>query len=116
MGAVMPRSPSLDVRSVPSTKPPGFAWQQRRLSSVLYTWAAIQGQAWINQIAGAERWKSEYQLDSWHYRRKLRLALRGEEKLLGELLRLLRAGEGEGHRRLLRLTRMKAQGETDKLD
>lgn len=74
------------------------------------------GARWINEIAGSERWKSAYQLDWWHYGRKLRQALRGEEKLIGELLRLLRAGEGERHRRLLRLRRMKAQGETEKLD
>jgi len=74
------------------------------------------GARWINDIAGAHYWKSVYQLDWWHYQRKLRQALRGEEKLLGELLRLLRAGEGEKHRRLLRLTRMKAQGETEQLD
>lgn len=74
------------------------------------------GARWINEIAGADYWKSVCQLDWWHYQRRLRQALRGEEKLLGELLRLLRAGEGERHRRLLRLTRLKAQGETEQLD
>ena len=74
------------------------------------------GAWWINEIAGSERWKCAYQLDWWHYGRKLRQALRGEEKLIRKLLRLLRAGEGEKHRRLLRLRRMKAQGETEQLD
>lgn len=74
------------------------------------------GARWINEIAGAERWKGVPQLDWWHYQRKLRQALRGEDKLIGELLRLLRAGEGEKHRRLLRLTRVKAQGKTEQLD
>lgn len=74
------------------------------------------GARWINDIAGAHYWKSVYQLDWWHYQRKLRQALRGEEELIGELLRLLRAGEGEKHRRLLRLRRMKAQGDTEKQD
>jgi len=74
------------------------------------------GARWINDIAGADYWKAVYQLDWWHYQRKLRQALRGEEKLIGALLRLLRAGEGEKHRGLLRLRRMKGQGDTEKQD
>jgi hypothetical protein len=74
------------------------------------------GARWINEIAGAEHWKSVYQLDWWHYQRKLREALRGEEKLIGELLRLLREGKGEEHRRLLRLRRMMIREEAEKLD
>lgn len=74
------------------------------------------GARWINEIAGADHWKSVYQLDWWHYQRKLREALRGEEKLIGELLRLLREGKGEEHRRLLRLRRMMVREEAGKLD
>jgi hypothetical protein len=74
------------------------------------------GAGWINKIAGAERWKSTYQLDWWHYGRRLKQPLSGEEKLIGELLRLLRAGKGEKHRRLLWLKQIKAQGETEQLD
>jgi hypothetical protein len=74
------------------------------------------GARWINDIAGAHYWKSVYQLDWWHYQRKLRQALPGEEELIGELLKLLREGEGEKHRRLLRLRRLKDQGETEKQD
>jgi hypothetical protein len=81
------------------------------------------GAKWINEIAGADYWKSlqdpegsVYQLDWWHYQRKLREALRGEEKLIGELLRLLREGKGEEHRRLLRLRRMMIREEGEKLD
>jgi len=74
------------------------------------------GAKWINEIAGADYWKSVYQLDWWHYQRKLREALRGEEKLIGELLRLLREGKGEEHRRLLRLRRMMVREEAEKLD
>jgi hypothetical protein len=40
----------------------------------------------------------------WHYLRKLRQTL-SEGKLVGELMRLLREGKGEEHRRLLRLRR-----------
>lgn len=47
---------------------------------------------WINEIAGADYWKIVYQLDWWHCQRKLRETLRGEEKLIGELLGLLRGG------------------------
>jgi len=74
------------------------------------------GAKWINEIAGADYWKSVYQLDWWHYQRKLREALRGEEKLIGELLRFLREGKGEEHRRLLRLRRMMIREEAGKLD
>jgi len=74
------------------------------------------GAKWINEIAGADYWKSVYQLDWWHYQRKLREALRGEEELIGELLRLLREGKGEEHRRLLRLRRMMIREEAEKLD
>jgi len=74
------------------------------------------GAKWINEIAGADYWKSVYQLDWWHYQRKLREALRGEEKLIGELMRLLREGKGEEHRRLLRLRRMMIREEGEKLD
>ena len=74
------------------------------------------GAKWINEIAGADYWKSVYQLDWWHYQRKLREALRGEGKLVGELLRLLRKGKGEEHRRLLRLKRMMIWEEAGKLD
>jgi len=74
------------------------------------------GARWINEIAGADYWKSVYQLDWWHYQRKLREALRGEEKLIGELLRLLREGKGEEHRRLLRLRRMMIREGAEKLD
>jgi len=74
------------------------------------------GAKWINEIAGADYWKSVYQLDWWHYQRKLRETLKGEEKLVGELLRLLREGEGEEHRRLLRLRRMMIREEGEKLD
>lgn len=68
----------------------------------------------INEIAGADYCRSVYQLDWWHYQRKLWEALRGEEKLVGELLRLLREGKGEEHRRLLR--RMMVREEAQKLD
>lgn len=74
------------------------------------------GARWINEIAGADYWKSVYQLDWWHYQRKLREALRGEEKLIGELLRLLREGKGEEHRCLLRLRRMMIREEGEKID
>ncbi|HAL62140.1 MAG TPA: hypothetical protein DCP08_07015 [Chloroflexi bacterium] len=74
------------------------------------------GAKWINEIAGADYWKSVYQLDWWHYRRKLKEALRGEEKLVRELMRLLREGKREEHRRLLRLRRMMIREEDEKLD
>jgi len=74
------------------------------------------GAKWINEIAGADYWKSVYQLDWWHYQRKLRETLRGEEKLIKELMRLLREGKGEEHRRLLRLRRMMIREEAQKMD
>jgi hypothetical protein len=74
------------------------------------------GARWINEIAGADYWKSVYQLDWWHYQRKLRQALQGEEKLIGKLVRLLREGRGEEHRRLLRLRRMTVREEAEKVD
>jgi len=74
------------------------------------------GARWINEISGREYWRCASQLDWWHYQRKLREALKGQERLIGELLRLLRAGEGEKHRRLLRLRRMQTREETEQLD
>lgn len=74
------------------------------------------GARWINEIAGGERWRCASQLDWWHYERKLTQTLKGQERLIGELLRLLRAGEREKHRRLLRLRRMQTAGDAEQLD
>jgi len=41
------------------------------------------GARWINEIARADHWKSVCQLGWWLYERKLRQALQGEEKLIG---------------------------------
>jgi hypothetical protein len=46
----------------------------------------------------------------------LRQSRRGEEKLMAELLRFLRAGEDEKHQRLLPLRRTKTQGKTENPD
>jgi hypothetical protein len=67
------------------------------------------GARWISDIAGADYLKATYQLDWWHYEKKLRAALPGE------LMSLLWAGKKEEHRRLLRLKRL-VDGPSDKLD
>ena len=43
---------------------------------------------WISDIAGAGYLKATYQLDWWHYEKKLRAALPGEMKLQQELMNL----------------------------
>lgn len=73
------------------------------------------GARWISDIAGADYLKATYQLDWWHYEKKLRAALPGELKLQQELMNLLWAGKREEHRRLLKLKRL-VDGPSDKLD
>ncbi len=51
------------------------------------------GARWISDIAGADYLKATYQLDWWHYEKKLRAALCGEVKLQQELMNLLREGK-----------------------
>jgi len=53
------------------------------------------GARWISDIAGADYLKATYQLDWWHYERKLRAALPGELKLQQELMNLLWQGKRE---------------------
>ncbi|MCL0091813.1 UPF0236 family protein, partial [Dehalococcoidales bacterium] len=73
------------------------------------------GARWISDIAGADYFKATYQLDWWHYERKLRAALPGEEKLQQELMSLLWEGKREEHRNLLKLKRL-VDGPSEKLD
>ena len=73
------------------------------------------GARWINDIAGADYLKATYQLDWWHYEKKLRAALPGELKLQQELMKLLWEGKREEHRRLLKLKRL-VDGPSEKLD
>jgi len=73
------------------------------------------GTRWISDIAGAEYLKATYQLDWWHYEKKLRAALPGELKLQQELMELLWEGKREEHRRLLKLKRL-VDGPSEKLD
>ena len=73
------------------------------------------GAKWISYIAAADYLKATYQLDWWHYEKKLRAALPGELKLQQELVSLLWAGKKEEHRRLLRLKRL-VDGTSEKLD
>jgi hypothetical protein len=73
------------------------------------------GARWISDIAGADYLKATYQLDWWHYEKKLRAALLGELKLQQELMSLLWAGRREEHRRLLKLKHL-VDGHSEKLD
>jgi hypothetical protein len=73
------------------------------------------GAKWISCIAAADYLKATYQLDWWHYEKKLRATLPGELKLQQELMSLLWAGKKEEHRRLLRLKRL-VDGTSEKLD
>jgi hypothetical protein len=73
------------------------------------------GVRWISDIAGADYLKATYQLDWWHYEKKLRAALPGEEKLQQELMKLLREGKKEEHHNLLKLKRL-VDGPSEKLD
>jgi len=73
------------------------------------------GARWISDIAGADYLKATYQLDWWHYEKKLRAALPGELKLQEELMNLLWQGKREEHRRLLKLKRL-VDGPSEKLD
>lgn len=73
------------------------------------------GARWISDIAGADYLKATYQLDWWHYERKLRAALPGELKLQQELMNLLWTGKREEHRRLLKLKQL-VDGPSEKLD
>lgn len=73
------------------------------------------GARWISDIAGADYLKATYQLDWWHYEKKLRTALPGELKLQQELMYLLWAGKREEHHRLLKLKPL-VDGPSDKLD
>jgi len=73
------------------------------------------GARWISDIAGADYLKATYQLDWWHYEKKLRAALPGELKLQQELMTLLWAGKREEHWNLLRLKRL-VDGPSEKLD
>jgi hypothetical protein len=73
------------------------------------------GARWISDIAGADYLKATYQLDWWHYEKKLRAALPSEEKFQQELMNLLWEGKKEEHRNLLRLKRL-VDGPSEKLD
>ena len=73
------------------------------------------GARWISDIAGADYLKATYQLDWWHYEKKLRAALPGELKLQQELMTLLWVRKREEHRRLLKLKRL-VDGPSEKLD
>jgi hypothetical protein len=69
----------------------------------------------ISDIAGADYLKATYQLDWWHYEKKLRAALPCEEKFQQELMNLLWEGKKEEHRNLLRLKRL-VDSPSEKLD
>ncbi len=73
------------------------------------------GARWISDIVGADYLKATYQLDWWHYEKKLRAALPGELKLQQELMKLLWEGKREEHRRLLKLKQL-VDGPSEKLD
>lgn len=46
-----------------------------------------------NEITGVDYWKSVYKPDALHNRRKPRETLRGQQKLIGELSKLLKKGK-----------------------
>jgi len=73
------------------------------------------GARWISDIAGADYLKATYQLDWWHYEKKLRAALPREMKLQQELVKLLWEGKREEHRQLLKLKQL-VDGPSEKLD
>jgi len=73
------------------------------------------GARWISDIAGADYLKATYQLDWWHYEKKLGAALPGQVKLQQELMKLLREGKREEYHRLLKLKRL-VDGPSEELD
>jgi hypothetical protein len=89
--------------------------QKQSLSLARNLLLISDGARWISDIAGADYFKATYQLDWWHYEKKLRAALPGELKLQQELMNLLWQGKREEHRRLLKLKRL-VDGPSEKLD
>lgn len=74
------------------------------------------GATWIPDLVGGEPFKGVYQLDWWHLAKRVRETFPGQPTLVGEIMELIRKGEAEEARSLLRLRRVVAKGEEGKID